>query len=431
MNPEFRRNLWLSVSTHRLVAMPALLGLSFLAIVLSGSSLTSTAGMLYTTSTTLFIFIVWLWGARNANSAIVDELRDRTWDQQRMSALAPWTMTWGKLFGATSFNWYGGVLCLLIASMAGIAGHKALWPVDLLSLVATGIMLHATLIALNLHAGQLEMNIIQRGGLGWLAIVFVLIISPILASMTSDVLWWDMQISHEIFMLGSTLFFAGCATFAAWRVMSNALQVRTLPWAWPLFAFILAVYFAGITDHHGNPQFVLSYTGLIISAIMTYAALFTEPTGLLVWNKLNLRLQARDWRGWLEHLPLWPTTLVMALCFALSAEASLPPQLPHFVPLLQEPFSMALMLLRDSCIVLFFSFAANARRAIGTAALYLFVIDFLLPFLFKVAGLDTLSYFFLPTGLRYSTTTDILVMAIHVAIAVGAVAWRVRSQKQS
>ena len=34
-NPEFKRNLWLSFSTHRLIAMPALLALTFLAISLS------------------------------------------------------------------------------------------------------------------------------------------------------------------------------------------------------------------------------------------------------------------------------------------------------------------------------------------------------------------------------------------------------------
>ncbi|MDE3106492.1 MAG: hypothetical protein KGK08_15075, partial [Acidobacteriota bacterium] len=112
-NPEFKRNLWLSFSRHRLIGMPSLLGLTFLALTFTDQQ-GEVAGSLYNVSVWLFIFIVWLWGARNANATIVDELRDHTWDQQRMSALDPWTMTWGKLFGSTSFNWYGGLMCLAV-----------------------------------------------------------------------------------------------------------------------------------------------------------------------------------------------------------------------------------------------------------------------------------------------------------------------------
>ena len=100
INPEFKRNLWLSFSTHRLIGMPAFLTLIFMTIALADFR-SEIASSLYVSSISAFIFIVWLWGARNANSTIVDELRDKTWDQQRMSSLDPWTMTWGKLFCST------------------------------------------------------------------------------------------------------------------------------------------------------------------------------------------------------------------------------------------------------------------------------------------------------------------------------------------
>src|SRR5512135_855823 len=122
-NPEFKRNLWLSFSTHRLIGMPALLALTFMAVAMADFR-DEVAGSLYTASIALFIFIVWLWGARNANATIVDELRDKTWDQQRMSALEPWTMTWGKLLGSTSFNWYGGLMCVVVIATSGFAAAK-------------------------------------------------------------------------------------------------------------------------------------------------------------------------------------------------------------------------------------------------------------------------------------------------------------------
>ena len=45
---------------------------------------------------------------------MVGEIRDRTWDGQRLSSLGAGTMIWGKLFGSTIFNWFGGAICLAV-----------------------------------------------------------------------------------------------------------------------------------------------------------------------------------------------------------------------------------------------------------------------------------------------------------------------------
>ncbi len=438
MNPEFKRNLWLSFSVHKLIAMPALLGLGALAIAMSNKFAFQTADNLYTAAVAMFIFIVWLWGARNANLSIVDELRDKTWDQQRMSAMTPWAMTWGKLLGSTSFNWYGGAICLAIAFPAAIMGGDKPWMLDLPAIVATGVMLHAALIALNLHTGQMETQLIQRGGLGWIATIFTLILFQILTSefiLERDVIWWGYKIQAKLFLLDSTVLFAVCAVFAAWRVVSNALQVRTIPWAWPLFALILTAYFSGFfsaaTDY---PVFVISHTGLMVTAIMTYGTLFSEPARLPDWNMLRLRQQRADWRGWLQHLPLWPTTLLLAFCFALLG--TLNPDSPEpgygriYSLILTLPMGLALMLLRDACIVLFFSFAPRAKRPMAVAMLYLIVLNVLLPFFFNEAGLDAVSYFFLPLGREYSSGVGIMAMATQAMIALGLVAWRLQKAKQ-
>ncbi len=435
MNPEFKRNLWLSFSVHKLIAMPVLLGMGALALALSEKFSGKTPDLLYNTAIAAFIFIVWLWGTRNANLSIVDELRDKTWDQQRMSALNPWAMTWGKLLGSTSFNWYGGALCLAVAIPAALIGGDKPWMIDLPALVATGLMLHAALIALNLHTGQMEMQLIQRGGLGWIAIIFALTSIPIASQMLTpghDISWWGTSTPARLFLFYSTLLFGTCAIFSAWRVMSNALQVRTIPWAWPLLALILTTYFAGFSDSAvDHPLFFISRAGLFISASMTYATLFSEPARLPDWNMLRLRQQRNDWRGWLQHLPLWPTTLLLTFVFA--ALAMVPDATPvnEFDPL-YSPFirlPLALMLLRDACIVLFFSFAPRARRPLAVALLYLTVLDALLPFFFKVAGMDAVSYFFLPVGRDYGASVSIMVMATQAFIALGLVAWRLKKAK--
>ncbi|HEX5336921.1 MAG TPA: hypothetical protein VFW53_00610, partial [Gallionella sp.] len=123
INPELKRNLWLSFSAARLIAMPAILALTFLSIYLSEEQALIDHFM-YTAAVSLFVFIVWLWGAGNASASITDEIRNKTWDQQRMSALEPWTMAWGKLFGATAFNWYGGLICLGVIAATGTLNNR-------------------------------------------------------------------------------------------------------------------------------------------------------------------------------------------------------------------------------------------------------------------------------------------------------------------
>ena len=119
MNPELRRNLWLEVSMHRLIAMPAVLGMGFL-VVASINDLPWQQRVSWAALTVYFVLTLY-WGTRLAADAISDEVRGKTWDLQRMSALGPWYMTWGKLFGATVFAWYGETRLLQIEQTAAIA----------------------------------------------------------------------------------------------------------------------------------------------------------------------------------------------------------------------------------------------------------------------------------------------------------------------
>ena len=438
INPEFRRNLWLSFSLHKLIAMPALLGLVFLAVMLSVWIFQG----LYSAATMLFAAIVWMWGGRNANLSIVDELRDKTWDQQRMSALGPWEMTWGKLFGATAYNWYGGLFCLAFAIPAGMAEDKWDWIVTLPTLIATAVMVHASLIAVNLHSAQMEMRLIQRGGLGWAALLFTLIFAEIVSNILQDntfISWWGTDIPYGMFVLGSTMLGAFCAVFSAWRVMANALAVRTLPWAWPLFALVLTLYITGFSDGAtAYPVYLPVHIGVLVALVMSYAALFTEPVRLPDWNRLMLRLQRRDWRGWLQHLPLWPVSLALAALLAVLASLPLGAhaqgnQFWHLGMqdrLLESPLALVLMLVRDAAIVLFFSFAPRPRLPFAAAALYIAALNWLLPFFFSVAGLHALSYFFFPDHGHYGAHTSVLVMATQAAIAISLLVWRLRRASQ-
>jgi hypothetical protein len=423
-NPELKRNLWLQFSPHRLIAMPVLLGLLFLAG--AASSREALAAMV----TPSFVLIVWLWGTRHVSASIVDELRDKTWDQQRMSALQPWTMTWGKLAGASSFAWYGGAICLAVGIATALSmkdGSLAATLRHSVILVAVAVMLHASAMTVNLHASKVETAVIQRGGAAWVVVILGLAIFPwTYAEQPKTVHWWALTVRHDDFLLGSCLFFACCAVFASWRVMCNALQVRTLPWAWPLFTILLTIYGAGLYPDAAN--IIFFYVGAAIAALLTYAAAFSEPNGIPLWQRVLLRFRQGDMRGMLEHLPIFTTSLALLFVFAvIGTLLGVPRQDSLQFPIVQNGvlIAIAFAVLRDIFVLLFFSFSKNPKRVEATTVLYLVVIYGLLPFLAKTLELDSLRYLLLPIepvhGLHAS-----LIMAGHAALAFGLVVWRWR-----
>ncbi|MES2205683.1 MAG: hypothetical protein V4525_02670 [Pseudomonadota bacterium] len=428
LNPEFKRNLWLQFSLHRLVATPILLALVFLAIQISGM-----VGELPKAGRILFIGIVWLWGTRNATSSIADELRDKTWDQQRMSALQPWAMTWGKLFGATSFNWYGGIICLLVILVTEFLTTVSLSErTPMLSMIAMGILMHAAAMAASVHIG-IDKTIIQRGGISWCIVAMGLFARSWLAQLSSNtIVWWHMPYDRHSFLLASSLGFAVIAVFAAWRTMSNALQVRTIPWAWPLFACLFSLYCAGFYINAAMSHFLR--IGLMVAMTMTYAALFSESHAISIWQRIVVRIQTRNWRGVVEQLPISITTVVLTFSFAVASFFVLPSFQQNNIQGIGQglldrvpggrylPIMMAFMLLRDVLVFLFFAFSFNPKRVVTTTLLYLVIINGLLPFLAKAMNLDTLAYFFVPFYSLHAGS--IIIMIAQVAIAGALVVWQ-------
>ncbi|AZN37783.1 hypothetical protein [Iodobacter ciconiae] len=410
MNPEFKRNLWLSFSASRLIGMPVILALIFLAVGMN-LELSKLGG----TAMALFAGIVWLWGTKNAAAAMSDEQRDHTWDQQRMSALSPWEMAWGKLFGATLFNWYGGALCLLMLLVAELPASPMNTISKALSMITIGLLLHGTALVINLQLGQSDLTQNRRSSFNLLLAIPALFMMPSLFEVSdSPIIWWDKSFMPLQFQLLAGAFFAICSIFAAWRLMQNALQVRTLPWAWPLFACLLAIFLAGFK----HEQFAM--LGLIISSGMTYAMLFADPNGFTVWQRVITRIQHKNWHGALINLPLWPTTLVLAFAFALLATR---PSLGEFANITTAPLSIALILLRDSAICLFIALNTQNRRVLASSLLYLAIINGLLPFLAHSSGLESLAHFLMPIS-HPSAIASVLISSIHAIMAIALVVWR-------
>ena len=150
MNPEFKRNLWLEMSPSRLAIMPGVLALIGLLVYVLNPD--DPQRSLFVAFSVLFVGLTVGWGSLLVVSSINNEVSERTWDQQRLSALSPWDMAWGKLFGSAAYAWYGGLLCALVAVVAALSG-PAFWSRCVWLLVgAVGtVALHAWLMASRLH----------------------------------------------------------------------------------------------------------------------------------------------------------------------------------------------------------------------------------------------------------------------------------------
>lgn len=110
MNPEFLRLARLELTPLRLIGAPLLLGLYLLVAALPERSWENVLNAAFYAVLVVAAF----WGARRAADAVASEIRERTWDAQRLSGLGPISMTVGKLFGAPIGAWCVIGLCALV-----------------------------------------------------------------------------------------------------------------------------------------------------------------------------------------------------------------------------------------------------------------------------------------------------------------------------
>ncbi|HEY6020961.1 MAG TPA: hypothetical protein VIY48_13980 [Candidatus Paceibacterota bacterium] len=424
INPEFTRNLWLEFSIQKLVAMPAILFLIFLAMAMSNTAIMQDT--LSTTATVLFITIVWLWGTIKAGASVASEFQDNTWDLQRMSAMQPWDMTWGKLLGSTAYAWYGGIFCLLVA---GYYGNS---PLSLITLEITALMLHALTFAVTLNNSRLDARLARQNTTG----IFIFFITFMAMQFTRSLeqyqifWWWNIPIQKTHFWFASSVLFAGFAVVAAWRTMRTALQVRSIPWVWPLFTLVIGAYLGGLLNNEfREPWHALFSTTLWAAVIMSYAGLSSDLGNITAWRRLKLLAHTKNLRSSLVNLPTWPSTLILAFLFAmLDTPYSLSSQqIAYGQQFSIAPLAVALMLLRDICIFQFFTLSAGQKRSMAAALVTLLLLDVLIPYLLHMGGLASIAYLILPVA-PDSSWINVAVMAGQATIAVMLLRWKLQTE---
>jgi len=295
MNPEFGRNVWLELTPGRMIVMAAVLAFAFFAAALTDGVLVGPAGI----AQIGYYLIIVIWGTRNAARSVVGEIRDCTWDGQRLSSLPAGTMMWGKLFGATIINWFGGSICLavILAEVMQRSGIVAAL-VQLVYFVALGIIaqsasLLASLIAVGRRQARTQFEIFVYQAVGILAAIVVWAIADPTGSRIGGlprpdaVAWWGQRVPSEPFLLVSLAVFAAWTLTGCYREMRLELKMRNGPFVWLGFLAFIGIYVAGFDAW-------LSSNSALAQLDAVARRLFLAGTVYIVLGYVMAILEAKD-----------------------------------------------------------------------------------------------------------------------------------------
>jgi len=411
MNPELRRNLWLELSTHRLIAMPVVLAAVFILTYAfkSGSLALGDAGAASAVAEVALVayaIIVPGWGGRLAAGAVVEEIRDRTWDDQKLTAIGPWAMTVGKLFGSTVFTWYGGLLALAVFALAR-SGHENPESImtSAVTYLAIGVLCQAvglliSLLSVRGHAVGRRLNV-TFFHLAGLVVISLIYGAVELFDGGLYGRWHGALVPPATFAVNSTVAFALWAVFGVYRVMRTELQLTGKPWAWTPFCFFLGLYIVGLMDADeataGSATVVRMAVFAAVIFVLNYVAMLFEAKDVVAFRRMLGALRAVDVRKALENLPLWLITYGLALCSATAVVIAMV-AVEDGSRGFHVTFVCAavLFLTRDIALLLSLHLSRVARRANLAAMVYWLLLYGLVPMLLKVFDGDAVLPVFLP-----------------------------------
>jgi hypothetical protein len=336
MNPELLRNLWLEATPFRLIQIVGLLVVVLAVSSAAPQNILTPQGA----ATTLYWFFVVLWGTRNAALSVVGEIRERTWDGQKLSAIGPWTMMWGKLLGATSANWFGGLLCLPII-LIGTWGEAG--PVTALSytvillalgLFAQAVSLLSSLVLIRRNSGnwRLDTFLCQVAGIG-AGFGYYSLWSSVEAfeqSGTRTLVWWGHEFNLGGFHFTSLLIFLGWVLLGVWRAMRAELRFANGPFVWLAYLAYLAFYTAGfesLASHYmasfspssGPLQSATIRLGMAWLALLStaYSMVFLEPKDPVRFRWLGDQLRGGAFLKAFLALDAWMLSYGVALAMGV------------------------------------------------------------------------------------------------------------------
>lgn len=427
MNAELQRLLWLDVTAARvgtlLLALGAICSLGWL---IDGERFGGTSAAF---SLAAFVLFTVAWGAHQVSRALLDELRDRTWDQQRMSALSPWAMTWGKLAGATALPWLAGAVALLLHALAA-PGEALAWRLALCvvgALLVHALGLYGSLLTLQRRAQERAPLVLRAfgtavvGGIAW----------AYLKHAGGTVEWFGLRYEVLPFTAVVVALLAAWVLFGCQRLMSEELQVRTQPWALPGFVACSSLLVGGIAidaEATAAGPGVVAACGVGIGLAGAYFAAFALRNDPLLPRHIALAARRGDWARAGSLLPPWLIALACALVAALCVQLSWKPA-GHVLGFISGLRATTLACVaagaRDLLVIWALGNSVREDRGEIVALLYLMLVYWLLPGIFTLTGTHALGTLLTPVPWLLPQRA-LPVLALQAALAAGIAGWAYR-----
>lgn len=396
LNPEFQRQLFLEYSQARVLGIPAVLGAIFsLAYFVDDNRI---GGAVATAAITAYWLIVLLWGARQTVDSITDEYREQTWDIQRLSALGPWQMAWGKLFGSTVMVWYAALLCLLVYSLATDArGNLAL---ALFYDLGAGLLVQSGGLLLGLLA--VRRGRYKSSSVLVLALLVFLPVAAKLSNLSDDGYglhylgagyWYGLDIGGNLFHACSLLLAIAWCNVGNVRLLSRELALPTRPWVWLGFNAFLAVYLGGFMP---ASSYSLAWSALLVCTGLTYTALLAETNDAMQVKRLLDFIRQGDWPRAFREIPLYWLSFLMAVPAAGALMLLEPPWADFSTAFHFYPLPLLLIVLRDCGLYLYFAYGSQPQRAFNLSLLAALLLYGVLPGIFTALGQNSLAAWFFP-----------------------------------
>lgn len=456
MLAEFRRNLWLELGKHRLIATPIIFTIFWTILPKSHyqSAGDLNSGLFYAIAV-IFIFLL---GSYKATTAVVEEIRDHTWDFQTISPITPSAMTFGKLFGSTSFAWYTGLLALFFHFLRFDNFQTVLFH-DVASLIEFLALFF--LLAITTHAVCLfssisnEYRFYQPSRLG-IFVNYLLGLLPglILLGLGNNVfvrhlglkpvIWYDLEFSQFQFLLFFIVLALFWSTLGSYRAMKMQLRFPVLPIAWIAFLAFLIFFVLGfelkglnlnnIPQNKFAPWFrqenMVDYKLAVCTFIMSvllYFNLITRPIDIVKYRKMFAACKNINLVRAFQYSPVWLYTTVAYLALIIYFSCRAPNLVnEHFYPA-SFVFGMGLLALRDIALLHNFSIA-KPFRAVPIWVIYIFLLDFLIPTLMMTFGMKKFIFLLVPTG-DHPLVLAALPLVVQIAILCIYMGYQVNQRK--
>ncbi|KOR32626.1 hypothetical protein TI05_06120 [Achromatium sp. WMS3] len=428
MNPELRRNIWLEINPNRLMVTPivlTLIGMLFYSMQYSMSYPIDWQFLFATSALVIFFVATVIWGSIQAYEGIVSEVRENTWDVQKMSSLTAWQMVIGKLLGSTIFNWYIGAFCLGIFLFLFKIKYLSVFNIffaypyhsDSSDLFQTWNYLRAGLLVIFIalfaqansflygllaaHTGKMTSTTRNLFMMWIFALIILRSVLMDLFHPYTDLIWWGYEWDQHNFILASLVVFTGWVWFGAYRLMSTILQIRLVPWAGLSFVIFMSIYVIGFYDFTNSaiPTLPSGVLEIIlfqsIGLVWVYITAWHERRDWIMLRRFFYSWRYESWRTAWMATPNWlPVAfwvfignLITIPLIMLYSEINIQTNLRLVFPLI-----MSLLMFRDIGLLYFFSLGKQPQKAASRTILLLIMLYGILPLLFQYTYMGALFF---------------------------------------